>query len=333
MRSRLAAALAAALLCLALPASAQEVAGAEVALRLQDPRIQESSGMALGRHHPEVLWTHNDSGHRAELYAVGADGRTLATLTLAGVAARDWEGMAAGRDERGRPALFVGDIGDNNGVWPEVVVYRVGEPARLRDATVPAVRYRLRYADGPHDAEALLIDPRGDRLYVATKGLTGGGLYRAPARLAADRVNVLRRVARVPPVVTDGAFAPSGRGFVLRDYQGAFVYTAPGRRVAAFELPLQFQGESITVSADGRSVLAGSEGPDSEVWRVPLPEPVVARVAPTTTRPPPAAPGSADRPAATGARWAGTPAVAVAAGALVVLIAVALPRVARRRRI
>jgi hypothetical protein len=333
MRSRLAAALAAALLCLALPASAQEVAGAEVALRLQDPRIQESSGMALGRRHPEVLWTHNDSGHRAELYAVGADGRTLATLTLAGVAARDWEGMAAGRDERGRPALFVGDIGDNNGVWPEVVVYRVGEPARLGDATVPAVRYRLRYADGPHDAEALLIDPRGDRLYVATKGLTGGGLYRAPARLAADRVNVLRRVARVPPVVTDGAFAPSGRGFVLRDYQGAFVYTAPGRRVAAFELPLQFQGESITVSADGRSVLAGSEGSDSEVWRVPLPEPVVARVAPTTTRPPPAAPGSADRPAATGARWAVTPAVAVAAGALVVLIAVALPRVARRRRI
>jgi hypothetical protein len=332
MRSRLAAALAAALLCLALPASAQEVAGAEVALRLQDPRIQESSGMALGRRHPEALWTHNDSGHRAELYAVGADGQTLATLILAGVAGRDWEGMAAGRDERGRPALFVGDIGDNNGVWSEVAVYRVAEPATLRDATVPAVRYRLRYADGPHDAEALLVDPRGNRLYVATKGLTGGGLYRAPARLAADRVNVLRRVARVPPVVTDGAFAPSGRGFVLRDYQGAFVYTAPGRRVAAFELPLQFQGESITVSADGRSVLAGSEGPDSEVWRVPLPEPVVARVAPTTTRPPPAAPGSADRPAATGARWV-APAVAVAAGALVVLIAVALPRVARRRRI
>jgi hypothetical protein len=332
MRSRLAAALAAALLCLALPASAQEVAGAEVALRLQDPRIQESSGMALGRRHPEVLWTHNDSGHRAELYAVGADGRTLATLTLAGVAARDWEGMAAGRDERGRPALFVGDIGDNNGVWPEVAVYRVGEPARLRDATVPAVRYRLRYADGPHDAEALLVDPRGDRLYVATKGLTGGGLYRAPARLAGDRVNVLQRVARVPPVVTDGAFAPSGRGFVLRDYQGAFVYTAPGRRVAAFELPLQFQGESITVSADGRSVLAGSEGPDSEVWRVPLPEPVVARVAPTTTRPPPAAaPGAQPAPTG-GGRLGAAPFLPVVVGALALLLVLALLGLARRRR-
>ena len=63
---------------------------------------------------------------------------------------------------------------------------------------------------------------------------------------------------------------------------------APGRRVGSFELPLQFQGESITVTADGRSVLAGSEGPESEVWRVPLPESALARVTPTT-RPPPAA--------------------------------------------
>jgi hypothetical protein len=206
----------------------------------------------------------------------------------------------------------------------------VTEPARLRDATVAAVRYRLRYADGPHDAEALLVDPRGNRLYVATKGLTGGGLYRAPARLARDRVNLLQRVARAPPVVTDGAFAPGGRGFVLRDYQGAFVYTAPGRRVAAFDLPLQLQGESITVSADGRSVLAGSEGPDSEVWRVPLPEPVAARVAPTTSRPPPAAaPGG--RPAPTGgSRWGAAPFLVMAAGALALVAAVVV--VGRRRR-
>src|SRR5215218_4678881 len=279
MRSRLAVLLAAAaLLALAVPASAQEVEGAEVVLRLEDQRIVESSGLALSRRHPGVLWTHNDSGDKARLYAVGADGRTLATLTLAGVAARDWEGMAAGRDDRGRPALFVGDIGDNNGVWPEVAVYRVTEPARLRDATVAAVRYQLRYADGPHNAEALLVDPRGNRLYVATKEVAGGGLYRAPSPLRTGQVNVLRRVAAVPPVITDGAFTPDGRAFVLRDYQGAYLYRAPGRRVGSFELPPQFQGESITVTADGRSVLAGSEGPASEVWRVPLPPSVLSRL-------------------------------------------------------
>jgi hypothetical protein len=328
MRSRLAAVLVAcAVAGLAVGASAQEPDGAVVAVRLDDPRIVESSGLAVSPRHQGVLWTHNDSGHRAELYAVGPDGRTLATLTLAGVAARDWEAMAAGRDDRGRPALFVGDIGDNNGVWPEVAVYRVAEPATLADATVPAVRYRLRYADGPHDAEALLVDPRSNRLYVASKAAAGGYLYRAPARLRGDQVNVLRRVARVPPVVTDGAFLPGGRGFVLRDYQGAFVYRAPGRRVGSFELPPQLQGESIAVTADGRSVLAGSEGPASEVWRVPLPPALRAQVTPTTRSPTGKPPAPAARPAPAGPSW-----LPGAAWALVVVVVAGGAWLLARRR-
>jgi hypothetical protein len=326
MRSRLAAALAAALVCLALPASAQEVEGAEVAMRLEDQRIYESSGLALSRRHQAVVWTHNDSGDEARLFAVGPEGHTLATLTLAGVEARDWEALAAGRDDRGRPALFVGDIGDNQGVWPDVSVYRVAEPAQLRDATVPAVRYRLRYADGSRNAEALLVDPRSNRLYVATKEEAGGGLYRAPSPLRTDQVNVLHRVARVPPVITDGAFAPNGRLFVLRDYQGAYVYRASGRRVGSFELPLQFQGESITVTADGRSVLAGSEGPESEVWRVPLPESALAQVTPTI-RPPPAT----SSPATPGSRDRGATPFLLAAVALLLVIAVTWVLVTRRR--
>ena len=322
MRSRRLAA--AVLVCLALPASAgaQEVPGAEVVVRLQDPRIYESSGLALSRRHQAVLWTHNDSGDEPRLYAVGSKGRTLATLTLAGVEARDWEALAAGRDDQGRPALLVGDIGDNSGVWPDVSVYRVPEPARLRDATLPATRYRLRYPDGPRDAEALLVDPRSNRLYVATKEVAGGGLYRAPARLRTDQVNTLRRVARVPPVVTDGTFTPDGRAFVLRDYQAAYVYRAPGRRVGSFELPLQFQGESLTVTADGRSVLAGSEGPESEVWRVPIPESALARVTPTT-RPPPTAPAP---PSAVSQGRGATPYVVAGTALLLVVAAVALRR-------
>jgi hypothetical protein len=330
MRSRLAAVLACVVLvCVAPPARAQEVEGAEVALRLQDPRIYESSGLALSRRHPAVLWTHNDSGDDPRLFAVGSEGRTLATLTLAGVEARDWEALAVGRDDRGRPALFVGDIGDNQDVWPEVSVYRVAEPVRLRDATVPAVRYRLRYADGSRDAEALLIDPRSNRLYVATKDTTGGGLYRAPTPLRTDQVNVLRRVARVPPAVTDGAFAPDGRAFVLRDYQAAYVYAAPGRRVGAFELPLQFQGESITVTADSRSVLAGSEGPESEIWRVPLPESALAKVTPATRPPPASTPDPAAAPAAPDSRGRGAAPFLVIGAALV--LAMAVVAIARRR--
>jgi hypothetical protein len=237
--------------------------------------------------------------------------------------------MAAGRDDQGRPALFVGDIGDNLDHWPEVAVYRVTEPARLRDATVAAVRYRLGYADGPRNAEALLVDPRSNRLYVATKDPGGGGLYRAPARLRTDQVNLLRRVARVPPVITDGAFLPDGRGLVLRDYQEAYVYAAPGRRIGALDLPLQYQGESLTVSSDGRSVLVGSEGDDSEVWRVPIPASVLARVTPTTSPPSASAPAPAAHPVAGTGSGRGSPALLAVAAALALLVAAAL---VRRRR-
>ena len=327
MRSRLAALalLASALLWPAAPAPAQESGEAVVVTRLADPRIVESSGLALSRRHPGVVWTHNDSGDQARLFAVGPDGRTRAVLTLAGVEARDWEAVAAGRDNRDRPALFAGDIGDNNGVWPEVAVYRVTEPAVLRDATVPAVRYRLRYADGPRDAEALLIDPRSNRLYVATKAQIGGGLYQAPSHLDPTGINVLHHIARVPPVVTDGAFLPSGRGFVLRDYQRAHVYTGPGRRVGSFDLPLQFQGESLTVSADGRSLLVGSEGPGSELWRVPLPASILPRVTSATRAPADAgSPATTGAPATAGWRVGVTPVLAVAVGVLVVLVAALL---------
>ena len=255
-------------------------------VRLEDPRIYESSGLALSHRHRAVLWTHNDSGGDPALYAVGSDGRTLATLTLAGAEARDWEAMAAGRDDRGRPALFVGDIGDNNGVWPEVAVYRVAEPAELRDATVPAARYRLRYADGPHDAEALLVDPRSNRLYVATKEVAGGGLYRAPARLRTGQVNLLRRVARVPPVVTDGAWLPDGRGFVLRDYQGAYVYAAPGRRVGAFELP-----------SSSRASRSPPPPTAARSWPAPKASPARSGGSPSPPRPSPRSPRPPPAPA------------------------------------
>jgi hypothetical protein len=246
-----------------------------VAFKITDPRISESSGLAASRQHPDVVYTHNDSGHAPEVYAIGPDGRTKATFTIGGVRARDWEGIAVGRDGKGGPALFIADIGDNlGGAWPYVTVYRVPEPKNLRDQTLHATVFRMKYQDGPRDAESILIDPRSNRLYIASKSKLLGGnskLYVAPQQLRTSGFNTLHKVADAPPTATDGAFAPDGRSFVLRTYFGATIYTAPGKELTDVSLPAQEQGESITYTPDGRSLLVGSEGVDQPVWKVPVP--------------------------------------------------------------
>ncbi|RCV54900.1 hypothetical protein DEF23_05195 [Marinitenerispora sediminis] len=283
--------------------------GSETAFRLTDPRIAESSGLAASRLYEGVYWTHNDSGDQygPDVYAVDETGRTVATVRLSGdgVQARDWEAVAMGTDDSGAPAVFVGDIGDNfDGGWPDVRVYRFPEPAVLGDQTVAATTFTFRYADGARNAEGMMIDPRDNRLYVISKEV-GGGVYAAPERPTADGVNELVRIASAPLYATDAAFAADGSRYAVRTYWSANVYDAsdgvPGRIVERVTLPRTEQGESLAFTPDGTALMAGTEGLDSPVWRVPLtaaPEP--AEPDPGTARPEeePADPPAPDRPAA-----------------------------------
>ncbi|PBC76115.1 hypothetical protein BX265_0816 [Streptomyces sp. TLI_235] len=269
-RTRGGAAAAGALLILlgpaALPAAAAE--RPERAFTIHDKRITESSGLAASRAHPGVYWTHNDSDDGPYVYAVDSEGRTVATVTLRGVKPRDVEAISLGPDGR----LYVGDVGDNlDGTWPEVWIYAFPEPAELRDQTVSAVRYKVRYEDGPRDAEALMVHPVTGRAYIASKKQSGGGLYRGPEALSPTGVNTFRRIADVP-WVTDGAFSPDGGRLVLRGYFDADLYSWDGapKKLRSLDVPFQRQGESVTFSADGSAVLYGSEGAESDVWRLRL---------------------------------------------------------------
>jgi hypothetical protein len=316
-----AAAVAAALLLAGTP-------GPPVVLTLADPTIDESSGLAVSASHPYVVWTHNDGGSVAQVDAIDRHGATVARVTLAGIDPYDPEALAPGTDARGRPALFLGDLGDNDRRRPDVSVFRFAEPSRLADQTVPATWYRFTYPDRPHDAEALLVGPTG-RILIATKALSGAGLYRAPRHLVTQDqgTNRLTRIAGVPSIVTDGAYLPDGR-FVLRTYTAVYVYDRPGHEVARAELPPQPQGESV--AADGDRLLIGSEGVHSHVLAVPVPTGhTLSPPPPTTSVPthPPSATAAPRQPSSSG-----TPGWALAGlGALVVLAGAAALAAARRR--
>ena len=270
---RLHGAVAAVLLALCVSVSAPAAAfaddgGPDQSFTIKDPRITESSGLAASRAHPGIYWTHNDSDDGPYVYAVDSKtGETVATITMKGVGApRDVEAISMGPDGD----LYVGDIGDNlGGSWDHVWIYRFPEPRQLRDATVRATQYVVKYADGPRDAEALMIDPKTGRAYIASKNEDGGGLYEGPATLTASGTNVFRRIGDVP-WVTDGAFSPDGKELVLRSYFSARAYAWKNGRLGAdhaVSTPFQGQGESVTYTADGGALMFGSEGKDSGVKR------------------------------------------------------------------
>src|SRR2546427_279731 len=81
---------------------------------LRDPRLFEASGIAVSRAHPGVLWTHNDSGDSATVYAITLAGNLLATYRVPGATAVDWEDIALGPcPEHAGRCLFIADTGDN----------------------------------------------------------------------------------------------------------------------------------------------------------------------------------------------------------------------------
>lgn len=250
--------------------AAESTVAGDSGFTIKDPRITESSGLAASRAHPGVYWTHNDQDEPRVFAVDSKTGETVATITLQGVGKpRDMEAISIGSDGN----VYVGDIGDNlDGSWNHVWIYRFPEPKVLKDATVKATQFTVKYADGPRNAEALMVHPTTGRVYIASKKDGGGGLYEGPATLSAAGTNVFRRMGEVP-MVTDGAFSPDGKELVLRSYFSARGYAWANGKLGAdhrVSVPLQGQSESVTYTVDGKALMFGSEGEQSEVERVAL---------------------------------------------------------------
>ena len=229
---------------------------------VMDPALDEISGMVVGHRMDGVLWVEEDSGNDAAVYALEPTGEVVADVTVDGATNVDWEDLAWAK---GR--LWVGDIGDNERERSEIQVYSFREPDD-RDATsVDATTLRLRYEDGPHDAEAMFIDPRDERLYLVEKqfGQPGSAVYAVPLRgLLPGEVGVLRLVARVPlPAVTAADLGPAG--IAVGSYLTTLVFPWSDDRTVVSTLEgmaclASIGDEAIAMTQDGGALYSTGEG-------------------------------------------------------------------------
>jgi hypothetical protein len=269
--------------------------------------LAETSGLAVSRTNPGVVWSHNDSGNEPLLYALDLSGRLLGTTRVRNAANLDWEDMSAGpcpravaetarQGDRAGSCLYIGDIGDNRWRRPELTVYVVEEPLLGAEAELPdAVRsrsFRFRYSSRHDDSEALAVDADGD-VVIVTKGRSGiPGFFRIPADrvahglqsgetlVAVHEMNLpVRMDHEVARLVTGAAFSPDGRTLAVRTYHEVFFFrpsargAAPGWELSAppcFLGNAEPQGEAIDYLSDDTLLLTSerSRGRAAQMHRL-----------------------------------------------------------------
>ena len=284
--------------CIFTPALAQQTSYGppRTITTLKDPSITESSGLVASRTTPGVYWTHNDSGDGPFIYSFDTQGRSLGVFRVTGAQAYDWEDMSIGPGpQRGKSYLYLGDIGDNQEKRAEIVVYRVLEPT-LAATTKPSTKKRpqatqaaeaitLKYPDGKHDAETLLVHPTTGNIYIVTKvPLLNPVVYEAAPPFSTGKAITMRRIGeiRVPSlfggVLTGGSVSPDGRRVAFCDYFSGYELVLPAsandfneiwkQRMTSFDLGKRKQGEGIAYRLDGDAFIATSEGKGSAVIQV-----------------------------------------------------------------
>lgn len=255
---------------------------------ITDKSLAEISGLTASRFSPGIFWVHNDSGDKARLYAVDAKGKVWAKVDVTGAKNQDWEDLASGPGNDGKPALYIADTGNNGGGRNNLTVYRVPEPklgSEKKVITETAEAFPFSYPDGNHDCEAILVDPTNGQIYLVTKTLKSDcAVYRFPLPLRAGQKVVVEKVGgqKIKSIaqlrmVTGGAVSPDGSRVAIRTYFGAFELqrtkgkafgTIFDQEPTVLKVPLMSQAEAIAYSADGKSILLTSEKLPAPIYQL-----------------------------------------------------------------
>lgn len=240
---------------------------------LANAAVNESSGVGASTKYPGVYYTHNDSGDTARFFRFKADG-AVTVVNVTGASATDWEDMACVKVGT-KNYLYFADFGDNNANRANVKVYRMEEPGLTASAVSTYDTFTITYPDGPHNCEAIIVDPATGDIYFATKKNTECVVYRLGAPASSGNY-ALTRLGVIHPdtgggnmgkLVTAGSADPSGSHVILRTYTGALEFKVSGpfadwwkQTPIPVAMPAAIQGESIAYGPTGRVLLTTSEG-------------------------------------------------------------------------
>ncbi len=228
-------------------------------------RIPEASGIVKSRRYPEIFWVHNDSGNPPLLFAIRRDGRIVRQFRLEAPNI-DWEDIAI--DDQGH--LYVGDIGNNGGVLPVRVIYRIDEPDPTGAADRPLRASAATFYTFPtkerFDAEGLVYD-RGSAILVAKyldrrqAGLFAVSLETPAPLLRPSRPRSSGLLPDFTEPATGAALSEKRDLLAVCSYDVTRVYQREGSAPWRLFSEVRYQSQSIEgIAWDGRDLVLVAEG-------------------------------------------------------------------------
>ncbi|MBN2137240.1 MAG: hypothetical protein JW720_05500 [Sedimentisphaerales bacterium] len=252
---------------------------------VENDYLNEISGIAASRANTDVIWAHNDRGDSARIWALNIHGTHLGTYALSGAVNTDWEDIAVGPGPlENIDYIYVADIGDNYATRSSVTIYRLPEPAA--DANqYPVYEFltgidaiALEYPDGPHDAEAMMVDPLTKDIYIFSKENGAFRLYRAPYPQSTTSIKTMEYKGWFGWAndVSAADVSPNADMIVIRNdggYGSLYLRPTAANLWEAFSstqcyIPIEWEanGEAISFDAKACGYYTTSEGPYQPIF-------------------------------------------------------------------
>jgi hypothetical protein len=252
---------------------------------LQSKHIKEVSGLVVSSKSDNLIWVHNDSGDKSYVYLINNKGEKVSTINY-DKEVKDCEDIALYTPKNQNSQIFVGDIGDNKANREYVSLYRFDEPNTdniKKDVEIKnAEEIKLKYPDGPKDAECLIIDPIDKNIYIISKREDSVKVYSTPINTQTNKITTLKKEATLyfPGIahvrfITAGDISRDGKQILVKSYGNIFYWKRQTNEsfAKAIKKPFQIlpytpepQGEAIGFTQNGKKYYTISEGKEAVIY-------------------------------------------------------------------
>lgn len=242
---------------------------------IKEKKLGEVSGLASSIRNPGMLWAHNDKGNRPEVYLIDDKCEIKGIVVLDGIENRDWEDIAVGPGpDSTKSYVYVGDIGDNDGVHQFKYIYRFEEPLHDSDSdkeTITDFDTIIFQLPGSRkmDTEALFIDAATRDLFVVTKREQPVHVYQIQSPFTLKDTITAREIASLPLTeIVAADLSSNGHDLIMKNYSHIFYWNnSAGKPLDELlkerpqEIPYQPepQGESLAWAWDNSGFYTLSE--------------------------------------------------------------------------